>query len=56
MERSEVPASAVKWSESLNNRASIIIRIYIDQMKFAAYMAVLFITFAVNKYIMSYQP
>jgi hypothetical protein len=42
MERSEVSTSVVKWSEGLNNR---IIRRYMYQMKFSAYMAVLFITF-----------
>jgi hypothetical protein len=36
---SEVSTSVVKWSE-----VSIIIRRYIDQMKFADYMAVSFIT------------
>ena len=46
MRRSEVSTCIMKISEGLSNRVSLIIRIYTDRMKFAAYMAVSFITFS----------
>jgi len=37
MERNEVSTSIVMWSEQLSNTVSIIIRRYIDHMRFAAH-------------------
>ena len=45
MGRSVVSISVVKCIEDLSNSLSIIITRYKNQMKFYAYMAILFITF-----------
>jgi len=40
-----VSTSVVKWSDGVSNRVSIIIRKYVDYMRFAVYMVALLITF-----------
>jgi hypothetical protein len=45
MGKSEVSTSEVKWNEGLGNRVSIVMRRYIDHMRFATDMAVLLIMF-----------
>jgi hypothetical protein len=45
MRRSKVSTSVMKWNEGMSNNVSITIIRYIDQIMFAVYMAVSFITF-----------
>jgi len=40
-----VSTSATKWSEGVRKRVSIIFKIYIDNMKFSAYLFVYFVMF-----------
>jgi len=47
----EVSTSVVKWSEDLGNRMSIIIRRYIDHMKFCCFFHILLVPFCIIIYM-----
>jgi len=50
MGRSEVLTSVMKWSEGLSNGVSIIIRRYIDHMKFACCLNARFVYHILSYY------
>jgi len=51
MGRSEVSTSVVKWSESVRNRESIVIRRYTDRMELYCFFHILLVLFCIIVYM-----